>query len=186
MGKQLDTHTFTRQDRARYREKVRSCLDVFALMLNDFAFDSDKPLTGLEVEISLVDDDANPAMCNADVLARVDDPMLQAELGRFNLEMNVPPRLLAGDGFDDGPAHAKVDAAGHPTPMWSVDVGPELAVFVGEAKAAWMWALLWPAAAGVLLLENLGLHDLVVRSLGADIPFGALMPRLAALRATEV
>ncbi|GIL24814.1 glutamate-cysteine ligase family protein [Actinocatenispora comari] len=101
MGKQLDTHTFTRQDRARYREKVRSCLDVFALMLNDFAFDSDKPLTGLEVEISLVDDDANPAMCNADVLARVDDPMLQAELGRFNLEMNVPPRLLAGDGFDD-------------------------------------------------------------------------------------
>ena len=61
-----------------------------------------------------------------------------------------------------------------------------MAVFVGEAKAAWMWALLWPAAAGVLLLENLGLHDLVVRSLAADIPFGALMPRLAALRATEV
>ncbi|HXR41754.1 MAG TPA: DUF6758 family protein [Acidothermaceae bacterium] len=86
-----------------------------------------------------------------------------------------------GDGFDDGPAHAKVDAAGHPTPMWNVDAGPDLAVYVGEAKAAWIWALLWPAAAGVLLLENLGLRDLVERSDGIDVPFGALMPRLAAL-----
>jgi len=101
MGKQLDQHTFTRHDRQRYREKVRRCLDVFALMLNDFAFDSDKPLTGLEVEISLVDDDANPAMCNSDVLARIDDPMLQPELGRFNIELNVAPRLLAGGGFDE-------------------------------------------------------------------------------------
>jgi hypothetical protein len=86
-----------------------------------------------------------------------------------------------GDGFDDGPAHAKVDAAGHPTPMWNVDAGPDLAVYVGEAKAAWIWALLWPAAAGVLLLENLGLRDLVERSDAIDVPFGALMPRLAGL-----
>jgi hypothetical protein len=86
-----------------------------------------------------------------------------------------------GDQFDDGPAHAKVDAAGHPTAMWNIDAGPDLAVYVGEAKAAWMWALLWPAAAGVLLLENLGLRDLADRTACPDVPYGALMPRLTEL-----
>lgn len=86
-----------------------------------------------------------------------------------------------GEGFDDGPPHAKLDAAGHPTPMWNVEVDADVAVYVGEAKADWIWALLWPAAAGVLLLENFGLRDLAERSNGADAPFGALMPRLAAL-----
>jgi Family of unknown function (DUF6758) len=86
-----------------------------------------------------------------------------------------------GDRFDHGPAHAKFDAAGHPTAMWNIDAGPELAVFVGEAKAAWIWALLWPAAAGVLLLENLGLRNLVDRAEALDLPYGALMPRLAEL-----
>ncbi|GAA4210257.1 glutamate--cysteine ligase [Actinocatenispora rupis] len=101
MGKQLDSHAFTREDRQRYREKVRRCLDVFALMLNDFTFDADKPLTGLEIEINLIDDTAAPAMRNAEVLARVDDPMMQPELGLFNIELNVPPRLIAGSGFEE-------------------------------------------------------------------------------------
>lgn len=86
-----------------------------------------------------------------------------------------------GSAFDDGPAHAKVDAGAHPTAMWSVDAGPDLAAYVGEAKATWIWALLWPSAAGVLLLENLALRDLTERSEGFDIPYGALMPRLAQL-----
>jgi hypothetical protein len=89
-----------------------------------------------------------------------------------------------GDRFDEGPAHAKLVAAGHPTSMWNIDAGPDNAVYVGEAKGAWIWALLWPAAAGVLLLENLDLEDMVeggddLRS--AQVPHGALMPRLAAL-----
>jgi hypothetical protein len=90
-----------------------------------------------------------------------------------------------GDGFDDGPPHAKLDAAGHPTPMWNVDAGPGKAVYVGEAKAAWIWAILWPSAAGVLLLENLGLDDLVDRIDGIEMPYGALMPRLAELSSPE-
>ncbi|MDQ1484880.1 MAG: hypothetical protein QOJ62_573 [Actinomycetota bacterium] len=86
-----------------------------------------------------------------------------------------------GDGFDHGPPHAKVEAAGHPTPMWSIDAGPHTAVYVGEAKAAWIWAILWPSAAGILLLENLGLEDLACRAEGIDVPYGALMPRLGEL-----
>jgi hypothetical protein len=90
---------FTREDRTRYRQKVRRCLDVFALMLDAFGFDVEKPMTGLEIELHLVDGTAEPAMRNAEVLTHLADPAFQAELGQFNLELNVRPRLIAGDGF---------------------------------------------------------------------------------------
>ncbi len=99
MGKQVDERGFSADDMQRYRRKVRRCLDVFALMLNDFRFDADKPLTGLEIELNLVEDDASPAMKNAEVLALIANPRFQTELGQFNIEINVQPRLIAGDGF---------------------------------------------------------------------------------------
>jgi hypothetical protein len=100
MGKDVTTGVFSREHRARYRQKVRRCLDVFALMLNDFSFDADRPMTGLELELNLIDPDTQPAMRNAEVLADLADPTFQTELGQFNLEMNVAPRLIDGDGLD--------------------------------------------------------------------------------------
>jgi gamma-glutamyl:cysteine ligase YbdK (ATP-grasp superfamily) len=101
MGKDVPRAGFTREDRSRYRQKVRRCLDVFALMLHDFHFDADRPMTGLELELNLIDDQAEPAMRNTEVLEILADPAFQTELGRFNLEINVRPRLIAGAGFDD-------------------------------------------------------------------------------------
>jgi hypothetical protein len=69
-------------------------------MLNDFRFDSDRPMTGLEIELNLIDPDAQPAMRNAEVLADLADPSFQTELGQFNLEINVAPRVIEGDGLD--------------------------------------------------------------------------------------
>src|SRR4051794_19760817 len=100
MGQDVTRGAFSREDRARYRQKVRRCLDVFALMLNDFRFDSDRPMTGLEIELNLIDPDAQPAMRNAEVLADLADPSFQTELGQFNLEINVAPRVIEGDGLD--------------------------------------------------------------------------------------
>jgi gamma-glutamyl:cysteine ligase YbdK (ATP-grasp superfamily) len=90
---------FARQDYRRFQLKVRRCLDVFAQMLDHFTFDEGKPTTGLEIEINLIDGHGEPAMRNARVLELIDDPMFQVELGLFNLEANVPPRLIADDGF---------------------------------------------------------------------------------------
>jgi hypothetical protein len=100
MGKSVESTTFRREDYRRYRRKVRQCLDVFAQMLDHFQFDEDKPVTGLEIEINLIDRRGEPAMCNAEVLALTGDSTLQAELGLFNLELNVPPHMIAGDGFE--------------------------------------------------------------------------------------
>jgi hypothetical protein len=79
----------------------------------------------------------------------------------------------------DGPPQAKVDAAGHPTPLWWVPGPADRAIYVGEAQGNWLWVVLWPETAGALLLEDLILADL--REVGREIdlvPLGALSPRL--------
>ena len=99
MGQDVDRKEFTREDRTRYRAKVRTCLDVFARMLREARFDFERPMTGLEVELNLVDDSCDPAMKNAEALEAIADPDFVTELGQFNLEINVAPRSLAGDGI---------------------------------------------------------------------------------------
>jgi len=84
-----------------------------------------------------------------------------------------------GDGFDAGPSHAKINALGRPAPLWSVDAGPDKAVYVGEAMACWLWIILWPTDAGVLLLDHLTLRDLREPGMDLDLPYGAPCPRLS-------
>ncbi len=97
MGKDIRVAVFPREQRQRYREKVAVCLDVFARMLTAASFDFDTPMTGMEIELNLVDGDYRPKMDNAEVLRRIEDPEYQTELGRYNIEFNVRPRLLRGD-----------------------------------------------------------------------------------------
>ncbi|NNG36013.1 glutamate--cysteine ligase [Nakamurella aerolata] len=97
MGDDIAASTFTREQRLQYRQKVRRCLDVFERMLVEHHFDFDRPLTGLEIELNLIDADGDPAMRNTEVLQAIEDPEYQTELGRYNIELNVPPRPLPGN-----------------------------------------------------------------------------------------
>ncbi len=99
MGDDVDRHEFTREDRTRYRTKVRRCLDVFARMLRESRFEFERPMTGLEIELNLVDEQGDPAMRNAEALEAIADPDFVTELGQWNLEINVAPRQLAGGGI---------------------------------------------------------------------------------------
>jgi hypothetical protein len=93
-------------------------------------------------------------------------------------------RYAGLDGPDPGavgesrPADAKVHAAGHPTPMWTLPGPTDRAVYVGEALGCWLYAVLWPETAGFLLVDEFVLTD--VRDAGheLDVPCGALSPRL--------
>lgn len=100
MGEEVDAQEFTRADRTRHREKVRRCLDVFARMLADSAFDTDDPMTGLEVELNLVDERGDPALKNAEALEAIADPDFQTELGLFNIEVNGAPAKLRERGLE--------------------------------------------------------------------------------------
>jgi gamma-glutamyl:cysteine ligase YbdK (ATP-grasp superfamily) len=90
---------FTREDRRIYREKVRRCLDAFARMLRESHFDFERPHTGLEIELNLVNTDYEPALANAAVLESIADPDFQTELGQFNIEINVAPQQLLAKGL---------------------------------------------------------------------------------------
>jgi gamma-glutamyl:cysteine ligase YbdK (ATP-grasp superfamily) len=96
VGEEVKRTTYGRVDRHEYRRKVQLCLDVFETMLAQASFDYERRLTGMEIECNLVDDEYQPAMSNQDVLAAIADPAYQTELGKYNIEFNVPPRPLAG------------------------------------------------------------------------------------------
>jgi hypothetical protein len=85
-----------------------------------------------------------------------------------------------GAGFDAGQPHAKLLAAAHPTALWSVPAVDDRAVFVGEAKGLWLWAVVWPATAGVLMYDDVALTDLRDGPPDLDLEFGSMSPRLAA------
>jgi hypothetical protein len=97
MGDEVAVTSYTREDRHRYREKVRLDLDVFGRMLSQSVFDYERPLIGMEIELNLVDETYQPRMTNAEVLERIADPAFQTEIGQYNIELNVDPRSLPGD-----------------------------------------------------------------------------------------
>jgi hypothetical protein len=82
-----------------------------------------------------------------------------------------------GGDFAAGPPHAVVRFGHHEFPVWNVDA-PGRAAFVGEVMGNWLWLILWPDTAGVLLVEPLELRDLRDPGQDLDLPFGAQSPRL--------
>jgi gamma-glutamyl:cysteine ligase YbdK (ATP-grasp superfamily) len=101
MGQQVAAKTFSREDRQRYRRKVRANLDVFARMLSEAKFNPERRSFGMEIELNLTDDAGDPAFVNAAVLEAIANPDFQTELGQFNVEINIAPRLLEGAVFSE-------------------------------------------------------------------------------------
>jgi hypothetical protein len=97
VGEEVKGTTFSGEQRRDYRRKVQLSLEVFETMLAQASFDFERPLTGMEIECNLVDEQYQPAMANREVLAAIADPAFQTELGAYNIEFNVPPRRLPGD-----------------------------------------------------------------------------------------
>jgi hypothetical protein len=98
MGRDVPAVVFSRDDRRKYREKVRRCLDVFAQMLRESRFEDDRSLAGLEIELNIVDSAGEACMRNAEVLAAIARPDWATELGQFNIEINVEPKDLSDGG----------------------------------------------------------------------------------------
>jgi hypothetical protein len=108
MGDEVSAHAITTSSRRAYREKLAVCLQALARMLEEHPsaapgsacrFDDAPPSAGLEIELDLVDAALDPLMANDAALALVDDPDFQAEIGRWTIELNVPPTSLAGQGL---------------------------------------------------------------------------------------
>ena len=133
MGRDVPAIIVSQYDRRRYRDKVRRCLDVFARMLQDARFKEAPQQVGLEIEFYLVDEAGDPCLRGAEVLAAIGDPDWAPELGKFNLEVNLPPRPLAEDALGGlerdlagTVAHADARARGAGVRMAMVGILPTL------------------------------------------------------------
>jgi len=75
---------------------------------------------------------------------------------------------------------AKLEVKGRPVPLWWVDSEGDRAVYVGQWGGRWLWAILRPQSAGVVLLEDVPVADLRGLGLEADLlPYGTPPPWLA-------
>ena len=99
MGRDIQAIKISGEDRRRYRDKLRRSLDVFARMLRERMFEENPNTVGQEIELNLTDERGLPSMRNADVLDAIASPAWATEVGQFNLEINVPPRMLDGDAL---------------------------------------------------------------------------------------
>jgi hypothetical protein len=109
----------------------------------------------------------------ADMLLIAEEPGVG--LGAFYAGLEGPD---PGVVCDASAPHAKVEVRGHPVPLWTVGAAPDRAVYAGEAMGNWLWAVLWPADEGLLMLDHLELLDLREPGMELDLPFGAFSPRL--------
>ena len=134
MGQEVDRTTFSRHDRQQYRSNVQRCVDALATMLRDRPFARDEPMTGIEVELNLVGDDLEPAPVAKAVLDSLGSAEFQTELGRWNLELNLPPRPLPGKQWRhfeqqllDELAMARAKAQDHRAQLAVIGILPTLA-----------------------------------------------------------
>jgi hypothetical protein len=114
----------------------------------------------------------NPLGGPADLVIVAEEPGVGLGAGLVGLPGPDP-----GDGFASGQSHGSVQVGNHEAPLWLVE-SDNTAAFAGEVEGSWLWVLLWPDTAGVMLVEPLPLRDLRTTEQDIDVPFGALSTHL--------
>jgi hypothetical protein len=108
----------------------------------------------------------------AEIVVVAEEPMVGLGARYAGLDSPDP-----GLEFDAERAESRIHVAGHPTPLWGLPASDDRAVFVGEAKGLWLWLVVHPAAAGILVYDDIELVDLREAPRG-ELGFGTLSQRL--------
>ncbi|WP_433239520.1 glutamate--cysteine ligase [Streptosporangium sp. CA-135522] len=99
MGQQVDKDRFSEAEFARFGERLAEQLAAFRELLARPGFGTGPATIGAELEMFLITPDGRPLPRNQEVRDAADDDRLVPELGRFNLEVNLTPRPIAGRPF---------------------------------------------------------------------------------------
>ncbi|MEN8107291.1 MAG: glutamate--cysteine ligase [Pseudomonadota bacterium] len=99
MGQEIEASRFTPEDFVEYAECLRKETELLGRWFRDEIFSARDRMGGFELEAWLVDDNARPAPINDVFLKHLDNPMVVAELARFNVELNDHPQHLWGSAL---------------------------------------------------------------------------------------
>jgi hypothetical protein len=96
MGRDIQATVFTREDRTRYREKVKRNLAVLSELVERGSFQRGQRTLGIEMEVYLTDANGQVMPINAELLRRIASSDYQTELAQFNIEFDVKPKPVGG------------------------------------------------------------------------------------------
>ncbi|MGI9205041.1 MAG: glutamate-cysteine ligase family protein [Woeseiaceae bacterium] len=99
MGLSIDRTSFSEEDYQQAGVRLRENLAALKILMERPNFGKGASSLGAELEMSIVDANAEASPLNREVLAETLDPNLQLELDRFNLEYNLSPVPAAGKPF---------------------------------------------------------------------------------------
>lgn len=97
MGQHDKLHRGDEGERRRFMKALLDDLRALENMLDGELFERGVRRIGAEQEMFLVNAASRPSPVAEEVLKRLDSKDFTHELGRFNLEANLPPRVLGGD-----------------------------------------------------------------------------------------
>ncbi|MDH3439266.1 MAG: glutamate-cysteine ligase family protein [Gammaproteobacteria bacterium] len=99
MGLAIDRSEFSDAEYALAARRLRENLAALKALLERPGFGHGEASLGAELEMSVVGPDAAALPVNKEILAASNDPNLQLELNKFNLEYNLSPVVAAGQPF---------------------------------------------------------------------------------------
>ncbi|WP_208302341.1 glutamate--cysteine ligase [Dermatophilus congolensis] len=99
MGREITSPEWDFSLPGRFRSKVQLDLDVFEKLLSGTDFAAETPMTGVELELDLIDANGQAVFDNLAVIDATEGIDVVPELARFNVEVNAEPRLLDGDAL---------------------------------------------------------------------------------------
>ncbi|BBZ74104.1 hypothetical protein [Mycobacterium paraseoulense] len=101
MGDRIDPSALVVGHDDEVRRRLELCVVAMQRMVDGGWFGGHEDTIGMEVELDLVDPLGRPRLINDAVLARLGRADMQHELGQFNVELNLAPRLLHGQVLRD-------------------------------------------------------------------------------------
>lgn len=99
MGQDIASTQFSAGDFERFSKRLSAETHALVELIERGELSRREPVAGLELEAWLVDESGRAAPRNEEFLERLDTPEVVTELAQFNIELNVPPKPLAGDGL---------------------------------------------------------------------------------------
>lgn len=107
MGEEIDAVEFSEQDFKIYAQHLQEETSLLADLFSQNKLSSHTAKAGFELEVWIVDKDANPAPLNDSFLKKLNDSLVSPELSRFNIELNGAPENLQANALSN--LHASLE-----------------------------------------------------------------------------
>ena len=99
MGQFFQKDNFTKTEELEFKRRLQVQLADLRGLVEQPSFSDPACSIGAELEMYLVDMQGNPAPCNSQLMQLMNNPQLQEELNKYNLEFNLSPVMAAGKPF---------------------------------------------------------------------------------------